>query len=606
MSEDQRWWYEIDPGVRAEVAAQYKGIPVTAINLSARVRNIFKRYNGHSRNDVDIPWVMMCDRRIKRFRRLGEVGLAEINERMLGLLDGTLSIAPEKPSTDVIVPPPEPPKVYLAPQVVSAPIGDLHLPLRATNALIESRIQTVGQLEELSSERIANVRGLGAKSLPVIQERISTLRANLLPDGTLDWQTYWIQHGIQIIPDPEIPSVYTASDLINCLPSYIERMFALEDEGLEWRIVEQRFGLSCQQDLDKSLAEIGESLHVDERTTQRLYSKARATLEAVLFSGDYTAKGYRLHSVPFKLLGAIFKSLRSYAANGILEEDLQEMVIDEFELSESGLAKVSNLLHSLAGLSTIRMAAPLLQPVFCLGTPGYSYDLAAAIDALHTFVSWRASTFTDTILLKELNRAMQPRKPLTIDDLQTVIRLCSSIEVTHDGTYRCRLDALHSRVEQVERIMREYGEPISPAAITSQMNELLELYGKEAVNERQIRSTLQKDARFSLLTSDGKWIVTGRNYESAALFEIIMTFLAMRGKPATAEEINEYVLQQRTSASTSTVSILSTYPEFVQLKTGKWGLDRYLCADVIYARALGKSSLESTARKYVRNRAFPQ
>ena len=65
------------------------------------------------------------------------------------------------------------------PQVYEIIIDELDLPTRVINALLREKIETVGDLVERGQEALVNLKGVGRKSITLIEKEIEKLGVTL-------------------------------------------------------------------------------------------------------------------------------------------------------------------------------------------------------------------------------------------------------------------------------------------------------------------------------------------------------------------------------------------------------------------------------------------
>ena len=88
MSDELIYWYQLNPEQRAKIAARYKNVPLTSLNVNVRTHNLLKRYNPY----MDVEALLMATDEIRSVYQLGPNALAAINQQILALLDGSLPI----------------------------------------------------------------------------------------------------------------------------------------------------------------------------------------------------------------------------------------------------------------------------------------------------------------------------------------------------------------------------------------------------------------------------------------------------------------------------------------------------------------------------------
>ena len=187
MKNETTLWYQTDPIERAELAARYQGVPLSALDLPPRPSNVLIRYDPN----MDVAQLLTADEAITHITGLGGMSLVQINERILALLAKTPMLAPLQLSateatgtwsTGIAAQPGAGIDAGVAPlpvHVASCSIGLLHLSVRTYNALMENGISTIGQLDCANISELCAIPGISKATVADAKARVASLRTSV-------------------------------------------------------------------------------------------------------------------------------------------------------------------------------------------------------------------------------------------------------------------------------------------------------------------------------------------------------------------------------------------------------------------------------------------
>jgi len=163
-SSDQ--FYDEDAQKKRDRMTQVLSIPVTDFELSVRSRNCLQRMGIMTLGDL----CRCTEAELLASKNFGETSLVEIREMLAskGLRLGQL--APERPVVEVI----ETESLSADEQaLVSRPISELNLSVRARKCMIRLGINTVGDLLRRTGDDLLDCKNFGVTSLNEVREKLA-------------------------------------------------------------------------------------------------------------------------------------------------------------------------------------------------------------------------------------------------------------------------------------------------------------------------------------------------------------------------------------------------------------------------------------------------
>ncbi len=144
----------------AELLPAVQNIPIADLELSARTYNALRRAGIHTTGSL----IQMSQKDIYELRGIAKKSVDEIT----ATIDSILGHGFEH----TVLPGNKPP---LPEQVLLRPVTDLHLSVRAFNALQNAGIETVGQVISLNPEDVYQMKNMGTLSARQLREQIGLL-----------------------------------------------------------------------------------------------------------------------------------------------------------------------------------------------------------------------------------------------------------------------------------------------------------------------------------------------------------------------------------------------------------------------------------------------
>ncbi len=172
----------IDDAIEKRVESRNRllATPISEFELSVRARNCLKKMNIQTLGDL----LKLTEQELLAYKNFGETSLEEINQ-LLAKRGLRLGQRPEDIDPAALVPaPPEPPRVTVPPgteALLSKPVFELELSVRARRCLQRLNIETVGELIQRTEAELLAARNFGVTSLNEIKTRLKELGLSLAP-----------------------------------------------------------------------------------------------------------------------------------------------------------------------------------------------------------------------------------------------------------------------------------------------------------------------------------------------------------------------------------------------------------------------------------------
>jgi DNA-directed RNA polymerase subunit alpha len=160
------------------VLKQLHEIPVTDFELSVRSRNCLRKMNIRTLGDL----TRTTEAALLSSKNFGETSLAEIKEMMQakGLRLGMALEGNDRGHDHRIEQPQEVPPEMQA--MLSRPIGDLNLSVRARKCMSKLNIQTLGDLLKHTGDELLECKNFGITSLNEVRDKLSGMGLKLKND----------------------------------------------------------------------------------------------------------------------------------------------------------------------------------------------------------------------------------------------------------------------------------------------------------------------------------------------------------------------------------------------------------------------------------------
>ena len=168
-------YYDDDAAKKRDRMSQVLGIPVTDFELSVRSRNCLQKMGIMTLGDL----CRCTEQELLASKNFGETSLVEIKEMLAtkGLRLG--QYAQERQAAEVFEP-----EVLSADEqaILSRPIAELNLSVRARKCMIRLAINTLGDLVRRTGDDLLECKNFGVTSLNEVREKLTVLSLKLRGD----------------------------------------------------------------------------------------------------------------------------------------------------------------------------------------------------------------------------------------------------------------------------------------------------------------------------------------------------------------------------------------------------------------------------------------
>lgn len=145
-----------------ELLPAVQGIPIADLGLSARSYNALRRVGIETTGSL----IQMSQKDIYELHAVGKQSVDEITTTINSILDNGIKLDASLLEN----------KSPLPEQILLRPVTDLHLSVRALNALQNAGIETIGQVVSLKPEDVHQMRNMGTLSARQLLEQINLLK----------------------------------------------------------------------------------------------------------------------------------------------------------------------------------------------------------------------------------------------------------------------------------------------------------------------------------------------------------------------------------------------------------------------------------------------
>jgi len=459
----------------------------------------------------------------------------------------------------------------IAESIANISLSQLNITTRSYNPLKTAGISTIGQfLNAYDDSSIDSV--LTPKTYKVIYQHIQVL-IETSNQGIPDWLAYSRQLQIPVIPESYV-SESSSNNILKDIPSIVNQV--LGDER-RWYIIERRFEFNNTAKL--TLQDLGESFGgVSRQRIDQIWDESIIKLRSVLIEHNFKGEPYRIHPEILEFIEKIISFLNENVSSGILENRLFDSLEHSFDLQIKTARPVLFLLLELCGFDCLDFGVSDLNPIWGKfdKTNRRIYEIAIPqIDKLLTVETVHPQKEFDVLRL--INKSMPKNSKLLPSDIKMAIELCSSVEKRDDGLYWGKFEYLKGRGNQAERLLLENApHTMSIDSIVREINHRLVLLGTKKANHRNVANQISKNERFANIEKSGQWgLSTWEHIDTSSIVELMEEFFARKNKPATTDEIYEYVSSKRPVEKSSVTMYLTTKEQFSKHDRLHWKMKKW-------------------------------
>lgn len=461
----------------------------------------------------------------------------------------------------------------LLPEAIKAfTLGPLHLKSRTLKVLDERGVRTIGQLIITINNDFGAVDDLSPTAVKDVLRVMSHFSESVDVNGNVDWFKFWNSLGVLLLPAGyrhNSPS----EQILRTLPKVIQEIFSYENEtDKQWRTIQRRFGLEGSKKL--TLDEIGKAFGLTRERVRQIEAAALTEIREVLLEDRYAGKKYHVQPEIIGLIKGLFEAIASDAKGFVLETELLQRIETAIGSNLKSHLPILHLVFNLFGLNRVNIDNYESTPIWEYGKTEQRKFLEEAIRLIDELLTAEHPTPMDEFdVLVKINSKLH--KPKNIDRLQLhkFLELCGSVERREDKLLQGKFEFLKTRGNQAERILTEAGKSLHVEEIVRELNNRLVSKGKKKVELRNIGNILSSDKRFVAIGSSGqRGLRSWENLETGNILELMEKFLISLNRPATEEEIYNYLIERRPVSKKSVAMYLAFQDKFKKADRQRWGL----------------------------------
>ncbi len=568
-------WQETNSAGQREMAFQFDHISLQSWGLSNRTLNALLSYNFK----MTIGDVIRAGKELSIIRGLGGAGIEELNTKLAELLappptntkllssvDQKIALLNSKISIE------SQPKL-LPSSVQDLPLDYLHLDKKTQSALDKAGINTIGELYNTKASFVSSIVGFHTNSLGNINDSLVALMNCISYENSVDWFQFWKVRGIDILPSTY--AAHTTEQIVGDFPKIIEEILRREANERSWIIIQRRFGLGKVEKL--TLEDMGNAYGLTRERIRQIEEKALETLQGVLVEQRYASKSYHVHPMLHQITKAIQSYLETESSKLVLENKLLTSMQQRFNFDLEKNKTSLFLLTTLIGAQRLEIDYQNAVPIWGYPNPTLWRIVESSIKRLDDLLTLETVLpQTEFDILVRLNRGVKKPDKLTLTQLTWLIDLCASVERREDSLVWGKFDCLKGRGNQVERILFETGSPMRVVDIARQINHRLIFHKQGHITEKNLSNQIIEDDRFVAIGRSGKWgLKVWSHIDTKSILMLMEDYLISQNKPATVDEIFNYVSERRPVSRHSIIMYLNEKGLFVKASRTTWGLAKW-------------------------------
>lgn len=454
-------------------------------------------------------------------------------------------------------------------------VGELHLKLRTFNILDERGIQTIGELIKAINNRFDDINHISPTALADINETLADFAETLIEDGEPDWFKFWEKRRISLLPLNFVRGS-SPETILESLTAPVKDVLTFEEDSDKyWRTVQRRFGLEGLNKL--TLDEIGQAYGVTRERIRQIEEKALKALKDALLEKRYSGKSFHVQPEIINFVRALFEAVAREAKGFVSESELMSRVEEIIKVKADRHTDILGLVFNLFGLHPVNIDAYESDQIWEYGKTDQGKVLEECLKQIDNLLNFEQTEPMDEFdVLVKINARLPKNKKIDSLQLHKFLELCGSIEKRVDGLYQGKFEFLKSRSLQFERVLREAGKPLHFEDITREMNARLVSKGLKKVESRNITNIMSSDKRFVAIGSTGlRGLKCWENVELGNIVDLMEECLISLNRPATEQEIYDYIAEKRPVSDKSISIYLSNQDRFQKAGFKKWGLSTW-------------------------------
>lgn len=454
-------------------------------------------------------------------------------------------------------------------------VGELHLKLRTSNILDRCGIQTIGELIKAVNNQFDGIVHLSPTAVSNINETLAIFAETLTADNDPDWFNFWEKMEVSLLPLNFVRGS-SPETILDSMTKTVKDVLTFEEESDKyWRTIQRRFGLEGLNKL--TLDEIGQAYGVTRERIRQIEEKALKALKDALLEKRYSGKSFHVQPEIINFVRALFEAVAREAKGFVSETELMSRVEEIIKVKADKHKDILGLLFNLFGLNPLNIDAYESDQIWEYGKTDQGKVLEECLKQIDNLLNFEQTEPMDEFdVLVKINARLPKNKKIDSLQLHKFLELCGSIEKRVDGLYQGKFEFLKSRSVQFERVLREAGKPLHFEDITREVNNRLVSKGLKKLESRNISNIMSSDERFVAVGSTGlRGLKSWENVELGNIVDLMEECLISLNRPATEQEIYDYIAGKRPVSDKSISIYLSNQDCFQKAGFKKWGLSTW-------------------------------
>ncbi len=450
-------------------------------------------------------------------------------------------------------------------------LGVLHLG-KAIKPLDSAGIRSIGGLVDQVGEGLPKLWSFGRVAHREVVESLVALAHSITPTGAPDWIAFARARQFAIIPTSETSS-WSAQDLLSSLSQISREVIPRQLTDREWVIFKQR--LLAVPKRRPTLQQLGDAYHITRERIRQLQELALDVLRKPLLLDDYAGLTFRFRpeiGLPLREAAVHFDSVG-------LPAWLRDRWIEElariWHVSVDEIRPHYTLLGELLSYEQVQPDNGGLEPFLVhKATPKKQVErLRMAVDAIHEVLSDEVLGYEGFEVVRAVNERLPSTRFISVDELPSLIELCSSSEAKGEGLYRTKFEDIRGRANQVVRLLSDRGQPMHFRHLLREVNKVAAMQRKPAVGKGSLVNQLTADERIQPIGRTGEWTLAEWGSETRSIIEVMVEALHASGEAMTQTELWDAVRTVRPAAENSIPLLLGNNPDrFRRVAPRVWAL----------------------------------
>jgi len=423
-------------------------------------------------------------------------------------------------------------------------IDRLALSERAYNMLKRSGIVSVGQLLEAKKRGLNQIKGLGKKSISIINKALDLSK---------------IEHGLSDETDNR-PFAHPLHIIHNEPPNILSILINITDHILKYEkddrlaeIMHRRNGF--KGDRYYTLEDLGEYYDLTRERIRQLEGESIKLIRNAI-TGKKRSLDWKIHSNIITESNKVYYDLKEL--NSLLTEiEIKNYFENRYKLQRNAYEKEIYYLLSLFGFEKVAISnfSPSIKISSC-----WKISEELDISLLNEVVEFIRDFLRDEIIpvsLFDLKIALNKGRTDRVHYkyLEHALKICNEIEYSSTNHYTIKFEYLPTIVDKAYRVLNDVGKPMHYRDILREINYRLVNAGlKGNVTQQSLRGELGNDDRCLPIGKSGKWFIKEWDHiDNITIGESIEEYFHMTGKMATVDEIYTHVKIKRPDVPKSSV-----------------------------------------------------